>query len=55
MPLEVRELLVKVDVGSTPRPAARRLDQAERAALKREIIEACLAELRQRMAAHGER
>lgn len=55
MPLEVRELVVKVDVGSAPRPATRRLDELERAALKREIVAACLAELRQQIATHGER
>ncbi len=55
MPLEVRELVVKVNVGPTEAAAPARLDELERSALKREIVEACLAELRRRTAARDER
>ena len=55
MPLEVRELVVKVDVGAPPPPAARPLDRAELLALKRDIIATCLAELRRQITAAEER
>lgn len=55
MPLEVRELVVKVDVGSPAPAAPRRLAEQEIAALKRQIVEACLAELRQQLATRDER
>lgn len=51
MPLEVKELVVKVEVGAAPPPAARTLDRQELARLKREIVASCLAEIR-RQAAH---
>ncbi len=54
MPLEVRELVVKVEVGAPP-PAARSLDRAELLALKRDIVATCLAELRRQAAAEEER
>jgi hypothetical protein len=55
MPLEVRELVVKVDVGTAPSAAPRAFDPQEVAALKREIIASCLAEVRRQIAAHDER
>lgn len=55
MPLEVRELVVKVDVGSSAPAATRRFSELELAALKREIVETCLAELRQQTAGRDER
>jgi hypothetical protein len=55
MPLEVRELVVKVNVGGSAAEAPRRLDEHDWAALKRELVEACLAEMRQRRAREEER
>lgn len=55
MPLEVRELVVKVDVGAAPRPAGPPLDEMKLAALKREIVESCLAELRRQQSGRDER
>lgn len=55
MPLEVRELIVKVQVGEAAAPAPRALDRAEIATLRRELVAACLAELRQREVARNER
>ena len=55
MPLEVRELVVKVEVGAPPPPPARSWDRAELLALKRDIIATCLAELRRQAAAAEER
>lgn len=55
MPLEVRELLIKVDVGSNETGTPRRLGEMELAALKREIMDACLAEFRQQLATRDER
>jgi hypothetical protein len=54
MPIEVRELVVKVNVGSQE-PAAAKLAEPEWSALKREIVAACLAELRRRAAERDER
>lgn len=54
MPLEVRELVIKVHVGdqtAAPRP----LDELELAALKRDVIDACLAEIRQQARTAAER
>jgi hypothetical protein len=55
MPLEVRELVVKVDVGTPPTVAPRQLDRQEIAKLKREVVAACLAELRRQTATTQER
>lgn len=55
MPLEVRELVIKVDVGQPPTSAARPLAEAELAALRRDLVAACLAELRLELAARDER
>ena len=55
MSLEVRELIVKVNVGAAEPPAPARLPAPERAALKRELVEACLAELRRRTRETAER
>lgn len=46
MPLEVRELIVRVNVGSAEPAAPAGPGETELAALKREVVEACLAELR---------
>lgn len=46
MPLEVRELIVRVNVGAAEPAVAAAPDEAGLAALKREVVEACLAELR---------
>lgn len=54
MPLEVRELVIKVHVGE-PNATSRTLDEQELATLKRELVEACLVELRQRARATDER
>lgn len=54
MPLEVRELVIKVHVGDQT-AAARPLDELELETLKRDVIEACLAELRQQARAATER
>lgn len=55
MSLEVRELVVKVNVGSQESAAPRGLDDAALAALKREVVAACLAELRHRKTERDER
>ncbi|HET7535758.1 MAG TPA: DUF5908 family protein [Candidatus Didemnitutus sp.] len=55
MPLEVRELIVKVNVGSPPPPTPRVPDRLEFAALRRELVKACLAELRQLLAERNDR
>jgi hypothetical protein len=54
MPLEVRELVIKVDVGAAA-GAPRRPSEMELADMKREIVDACLAEIRQQLAARDER
>ncbi|MBI2512822.1 MAG: hypothetical protein HYV96_12660 [Opitutae bacterium] len=54
MPLEVRELVVKVNVGPEP-PAPARLPESELEALKRDIVDTCLAELRRRTRERDER
>lgn len=55
MPLEVRELVVKVAVGSAEPAAPARLAEPELETLKREIIDTCLAELRRRARDRDER
>jgi hypothetical protein len=55
MPLEVRELVIKVDVGSDQTSTTRRFGEIELAVFKREIMDACLAELRQQLATRDER
>ncbi len=55
MPLEVRELVIKVNVGASETAALRPLGELELTALKREILDACLAELRHQLAARDER
>lgn len=55
MPLEVRELVVKVQVGDAAPPAPGALSPQELSELKRSILEACLTELRRRERAHLER
>lgn len=55
MPLEVRELVIKVDVGTPPPPPPRTLDRQELAKLKRDIVATCLAEFRRQHAATQER
>ena len=46
MSLEVRELIVRVNVGPTEPTGPARPDAAGLAALRRELVEECLAELR---------
>jgi hypothetical protein len=53
--LEVRELIVKVNVGSTEPVVPASLLPSERAALKRELVEACLAEMKRRTRETAER
>ena len=55
MPLEVRELVVKVNVGSQESATPRPFDEAALAALKRDVVAACLAELRHRKSDRDER
>jgi len=55
MPLEVRELVIQVQVGANATAPARAPGAPELAALKQEILDACLAELRQQLAARDER
>jgi hypothetical protein len=56
MPLEVRELVVKVLVGpAAVPPSSAAVGPQELAALKRDIVETCLAELRERLARRAER
>jgi hypothetical protein len=57
MPLEVRELVVKVNVGADAPSSARppRWDDDTLETLKREVIEACLADLRRRTRERDER
>jgi hypothetical protein len=55
MPIEVRELIVKVNVGENSAPATPALKAGELAALKRQLVQACLAELRQELASRRER
>ena len=55
MPLEIRELVVRVTVSPSDMPAAPVLDASELAVLKRDLVAACLAELRLRGTEQNER
>jgi hypothetical protein len=55
MPLEVKELVVRVNVGSADAARARVIDEGRLAELKRDIVETCLAELRRSLVRRDER